>query len=51
MVVLMVTDDYNVMLKYYFMLICTMTIVHFGILPWILGCHKDKFIFFSIFRT
>jgi hypothetical protein len=47
----MVTNDYIVMLKYYCMLIYTMTMDNLGILPWILGCHEDKFIVSSIFTT
>jgi len=51
MVVLMVNTDYTIKLKYYCMLIYTLTMAHLGILPWILGCHEDKFIFSSTFRT
>ena len=39
------------MVKYYFMLIYTLTITHLGILPWTFGCQEDKFIFSSIHVT
>jgi len=34
------------MLKYYCMLIYTLTMTHLGILPWILWCHEHIFIYF-----
>jgi len=47
----MVINDYIITLKYYCMLIYTLTMAHLGILTWILGCHGDKFVFSSTFRT
>jgi len=41
----MVTDDYTVMLTYYCTVIYTMTMVHLGILPWILGVMKTNLFF------